>query len=82
MYTQSTTHPRHWHVGPIVNSAPHVNEADQSAGLTDGELEDGEVSDAAIGTDVLSHLILRIKCDAKSYVRPEISHTHKLTNYE
>ena len=32
--------------------------------------------------DKVSHLILRIKWDAKSYVRPEISHTHKPTNYE
>ena len=30
----------------------------------------------------VSHPILRIKWDAKSYVRPEISHTHKPTNYE
>ena len=30
----------------------------------------------------LSHPILRIKWDAESYVRPEISHTHKPTNYE
>ena len=30
----------------------------------------------------VSHPILRIKWSAKSYVRPEISHTHKLTNYE
>jgi len=30
----------------------------------------------------MSHPILRIKWSAKSYVRPEISHTHKPTNYE
>ena len=35
------------------------------------------------GSDTnLSHPILRIKWSAKSYVRPEINHTHKLANYE
>ena len=36
-----------------------------------------------VGFDTnLSHPILRIKWSAKSYVRPEISHTHKPTNYK
>ena len=34
-----------------------------------------------IGLGLMSHPILRIKWDAKSYVRPEISHTHKPINY-
>ena len=29
----------------------------------------------------MSHPVLRIKWSAESYVRPEISHTHKPTNY-
>ena len=33
-------------------------------------------------TVAMSHPILRIKCDAKSYMRSEISHTHKPTNYK
>ena len=34
------------------------------------------------GAILMSHPILRIKWDVNSYVRPEISHTHKSTNYE
>ena len=34
------------------------------------------------GAILMSHPILRIKWDANSYVRLEISHTHKPTNYK
>ena len=48
MYTRSTTHSG-------TNSwAPPVSEAQQSTGLTSGELADGEFFDGVVGTDVLS----------------------------